>query len=145
MTFTEQTDTAPVMSPPASFYAQELARLAANMPLQPYQYLQIRQSRAFIEQHHAQPIELTDMAAAAAMSRFHYIRIFQQIYGITPRHYLRDLRLSKAKILLQQGLPVTQVCLAVGYSSLPSFSQAFKRGTGYSPQVYQKQYLRNRE
>ncbi|MGV3525497.1 MAG: helix-turn-helix domain-containing protein [Candidatus Sericytochromatia bacterium] len=133
------------MSETPSFYAQELARLAAQMPLQHYQYLQIRQSRAFIEQHYAQPIELSDMAAAAAMSRFHYLRIFQQIYGITPRHYLRDLRLSKARALLQQGLPVTQVCLAVGYSSLPSFSQAFKRGTGHAPQAYQKRHLRNRE
>lgn len=91
-----------------------------------------------MEKYYAERIELEKIAASAFMSRFHFIRIFQKAYGITPRQFLRDLRLSKAKALLIKGIPVTQVCFAVGYESLPTFSSAFKRGTGYAPKVYQK-------
>lgn len=126
---------------PKSFYEQQLEQMAAARPLQAYHFAMIRQSRAFIEKYHCQQLELEAMAAAAAMSRFHFIRIFQQVYGLTPRQYLRDLRLSKARTLLCQGLPVTQVCLEVGYQSLPSFSRAFKRGLGISPKDYQRSQL----
>lgn len=128
-----------------SFYEQELERIVQLRPLQDYQYVLIRQSRAFIEKYHAEKIELEAMAAAAFMSRFHYIRIFQQVYGVTPRQYLRDLRIERAKQLLRQGQSVTQVCHAVGYESLPTFSRAFKRGTGYSPQAWRQLNKRNRE
>ncbi len=123
---------------PKTFYQQQVEKIARNQPLMEYQYVQIRQSRAFMEKYLAEKIELENIAAAAFMSRFHYIRIFKQVYGITPRQHLRDLRITKAKDLLKQGLPVTQVCFDVGYESLPTFSHAFKRGTGYSPRAYQK-------
>jgi AraC-like DNA-binding protein len=130
---------------PKTFYQQQLEKIAQNQPLMEYQYVQIRQSRAFMEKYLAEKIELENMAAAAFMSRFHYIRIFKQIYGITPRQHLKDLRIKKAKELLKQGLPVTQVCFDVGYESLPTFSSAFKRGTGYSPKAYQKLNYSNLE
>lgn len=123
---------------PKTFYERELERISQKHLLMEHQYIQIRQSKAFMEQYHAEKIELENMAAAAFMSRFYYIRLFKQIYGITPRQYLRDLRISKAKELLKKGFPVTQVCYDVGYESLPTFSGVFKRGTGYSPKEYQK-------
>ena len=128
-----------------TFYERELERLAAEQARMDHLYALIRQSKAFIDKCHTEKIELDTMAAAAFISRFHYIRIFKQVYGVTPRQYLRDLRITKAKALLQKGQPVTQVCHAVGYTSLPTFSSAFKRGTGYSPREYQKMNLRNRE
>jgi AraC-like DNA-binding protein len=121
-----------------TFYEQEVERIAEKHLLPAYLYVQIRQSKAFIEKYHAEEIGLKKMAAAAFMSRFHYIRIFQQVYGVTPRQYLRDLRIAKAKEYLKQGYSVTQACFEVGYESLPTFSSAFKRATGYSPRAYQK-------
>jgi AraC-like DNA-binding protein len=91
-----------------------------------------------MEKYHGDKIKLDEIAAAAFMSRFHYIRIFQQVYGMTPRQFLRDLRIAKAKELLKEGYSVTQVCFDVGYESLPTFSKVFKRGTGYSPKAYQE-------
>ena len=79
-----------------------------------------------MDRYYAEKIELNDLAAAAFMSRFHYVRMFQQMYGLTPRVYLRDLRIAKAKALLIEGLPITQVCFDIGYESLPTFSAAFK-------------------
>ncbi len=128
-----------------TFYEQEVERIAREYGLPEYHYAYIRQSKAFMEKYHGNKIQLDEMASAAFMSRFHYIRIFQQIYGMTPRQYLRNLRIEKAKELLKKGLSVTHVCVEVGYESLPTFSRVFKRGTGYSPKAYQELNISNLE
>ena len=86
-----------------------------------------------MDTQYSEPLELDDLAKAACMSRFHFVRIFQHMYGLTPRVYLRDLRIAKAKNLIKTGMPVTQVCLDVGYQSMPTFSSVFKKCTGYTP------------
>lgn len=93
-----------------------------------------------MEQHHSENIELNDLAKAAFMSRFHYVRVFKQLYGVTPRSYLRDLRINKAKLLLQQGRSITDTCYSVGYESLATFSNTFRKCTGQSPKQYQDYY-----
>lgn len=123
---------------PMTFFEQEVDRIAKEHGLPEHHYVHIRQSKVFMEKHHGDKIELDKIAATAFMSRFHYIRIFQQVYGMTPRQYLRDLRIKKAKELLRKGYSVTHVCFDVGYESLPTFSKIFKRGTGHSPKSYQK-------
>lgn len=128
-----------------TFYEQEIDRLSAQMPLREHHYLLMRQSRAFIQASLAQPIELNEMADVACMSRYHFIRVFQTVYGMTPRQFLRAQRIHKAKALLTSGLSVTQVCLDVGYTSLPTFSKVFKQGTGFSPKTYQQLTYRNPE
>lgn len=119
-----------------SFFQRELERLYSQDSLRPEQYQQVRQAKAYMERCYGDKIALNDLAKAAFMSRFHFVRIFQKIYGLTPRHYLRDLRISKAKQLIKDGKPITRVCLEVGYESLPTFSSAFKKCTGYSPRQY---------
>ena len=121
-----------------TFYAKEVERIAEQDSLQQYHYVLIRQSRAYVEANFAEKIEVANMAAAASMSRFYFIKLFKRIYGITPRQHLRAVRIAKAKELLKSGQSVTETCFAVGYDSLPTFSAAFKRGTGYSPKQYQK-------
>lgn len=124
------------MIKPKTYFEQQIDKLSKECGLPEYHYVQVRQSKAFMEKYLSEQIELEKIAAAAFMSRFHYIRVFQNVYGITPRQFLRDLRINRAKELLRQGIPVTQVCYEVGYNSLPTFSNAFKRGSGYSPKVY---------
>lgn len=128
-----------------TFFEQEVERLMKEYALPEHHYTYIRQSKAFMEKYHGNKIELDEIAAAAFMSRFHYIRVFQQVYGTTPRQYLRDLRIEKAKELLKKGYSVTRVCFDVGYESLPTFSKVFKRGTGYSPKAYQELNISNPE
>tara|TARA_Y100000588_G_scaffold10368_1_gene11506 strand:+ start:255 stop:545 length:291 start_codon:yes stop_codon:yes gene_type:complete len=89
-----------------------------------------------MEKHYAQKLELDDLAKAAFMSRFHYVRIFKQLYGLTPRNYLRDMRVAKAKELLKLRHSITDTCVDVGYESLSTFSNTFKKGTGYSPRQF---------
>lgn len=128
-----------------TFYEQEVERIMKQHSLPRHHYVYVRQSKAFMEKYHGDKIELDQIAAAAFMSRFYYIRIFQQVYGMTPRQYLRDFRIRKAKELLKKRYSVNRVCLDVGYDSLPTFSNVFKRGTGYSPKAYQELNIRNLE
>lgn len=121
-----------------TYYEIEIDRLFNEVLFRPEQYLQIRQSKVFMDEFYAEDITLNDLAAAALMSRFHFVRVFQKMYGLTPRNYLRDIRIAKAKQLLNLQLPITQVCLDVGYQSLPTFSAVFKKCTGYSPRAFQK-------
>lgn len=130
---------------PKTFFESELERIYKEDPIRPELYVQVRQSKAFMEKFYTDKIELDDLAGKAFMSRFHYVRMFQRIYGLTPRTYLRDLRISKAKQLIKQGLPITQVCFDVGYDSLPTFSSVFKKCTGWSPKEYQKRNKSNLE
>src|SRR5688500_11909445 len=88
------------MNKAKTFFETEVERLMKEYALPAHHYAFIRQSKAFMEKHHGNKIELNEIAAAACMSRFHYIRIFQQVYGRSPRQYLRDLRIEKAKELL---------------------------------------------
>jgi AraC-like DNA-binding protein len=129
--------------PTKTFFEQEIERITREHGLPAHHYAHVRQSKVFMEKYHGDKIQLDKIAAAAFMSRFHYIRIFQQVYGRTPRQYLRDLRVEKAKDLLKKGYSITQVCFDVGYDSLPTFSKVFKRGTGYSPKAYQELNISN--
>ena len=128
-----------------TFYESEVERLYDDGPIRPEQYARVRQSKVFMEKFYSEKIELDDLAKAAFMSRFHYVRTFQRMYGLTPRTYLRDLRISKAKRLIRQGLSITQVCLDIGYESLPTFSSVFKKCTGYTPKAYYRLQKSNLE
>lgn len=128
-----------------TYYELELERIAREFGLPEYQYIRVRQSKAFMEKFYAEKIALDKIALAACMSQFHYIRLFQRVYGTTPRQYLKDVRINKAKELIRKGVPVMHACIEVGYDGLPSFSTAFKKGTGFSPKAYQDLYKSNRE
>lgn len=121
---------------PKSFYESAVDCLNDEVLSRPYQYQYIRQSRSFTLKNFSSQLALNDLAKSAFMSRFHYVQIFQQIYGMTPRAYLRDVRISKAKSLLIQGLTVTQVCFNVGYESVSTFSSVFKKCVGCTPKQY---------
>lgn len=128
-----------------TYFEIQLDQILQAHYLPEYYYLQIRQSKSFMEKYLSEKIELEKLASTAFMSRFHYARIFKSVYGLSPRQYLRDLRMNKAKELLKQGMGIAQVCFDVGYDSLPTFCNVFKKATGYSPKQYQVQNKSNPE
>ncbi|WP_422938715.1 helix-turn-helix domain-containing protein [Vreelandella venusta] len=130
---------------PKSYFESEVDRLYTEELFRAELYVQVRRSKALMENYYSERIEVNELAKTALMSRFHYIRTFQSMYGLTPRSYLRDLRIKQAKNLLRSGLSVTEVCFAVGYESLPTFSSVFKKCTGYTPRDYQWLHKSNRE
>jgi len=128
-----------------TYFEIQLDQLLKEHYLPEYYYVQVRQSKAFMERYLSEKIELEKIASTAFMSRFHYTRIFKKVYGLSPRQYLKDLRMNKGKELLKQGLTITQVCFDVGYDSLPTFCNAFKKATGFSPGEYQHRNKSNPE
>ena len=121
-----------------TYFEIQLDRHLREDFLPEFYYVRIRQSKAFMEKYLAEKIELENIASSAFMSRYHFIRVFKRVYGISPRQFLRDLRIHRSKELLKQGVDAHQVCIDVGYESLPTFSNVFKKATGYPPAAFQQ-------
>ena len=96
----------------------------------------LRRARDFMDRHHAEPLDVPTMAAAALMSPAHFSRRFRAAYGETPYAYLMTRRIERAKALLRQGMSVTDACMAVGCTSLGSFSSRFTEIVGETPSQY---------
>lgn len=97
-------------------------------------YKRIFRVRDFIAASYDQPITIAEMANVACLSPNHFLRSFKQIFRITPHKYLTNLRLGKAKYLLEHtDLSVITICHSVGFESQSSFSLLFRRNFGNSP------------
>lgn len=82
------------------------------------------------------------VAATVGISTFHFIRQFKALFGETPHQYRTAARLALARGLLARGDAVTDVCMAVGFSSLGSFSTLFARRVGEPPSAYRRRRYR---
>lgn len=92
-----------------------------------------------MDRDHAQPLDVEALARGANMSAGHFSREFRRAYGETPYSYLMTRRIERAMALLRQGeLSVTEVCFAVGCSSLGTFSTRFTELVGMSPSAYRR-------
>ncbi|MGC1165285.1 MAG: helix-turn-helix transcriptional regulator [Solirubrobacterales bacterium] len=97
----------------------------------------LRRARDLIDREYARPLEVAALARAALMSTAHFSRQFRAAYGETPYGYLMTRRIERAQALLRRGdLPVGEVCMAVGCSSLGSFSARFTELVGETPTAY---------
>lgn len=97
----------------------------------------LRRARDLIDREYARPLDVPALARTALMSTAHFSRQFRAAYGETPYAYLMTRRIERAKALLRRGdLSVTEVCLAVGCTSLGSFSSRFTELVGESPTAY---------
>jgi AraC-like DNA-binding protein len=106
--------------------AEDLANLA-----------HLRRARDLMDRDYAQPLDIAVIARAALMSPAHFSRQFRAAYGETPYAYLMTRRIERAKSLLRGGeLSVTEVCMAVGCTSLGSFSARFTELVGQTPTSY---------
>jgi AraC-like DNA-binding protein len=98
---------------------------------------QIRQARLLLDTHFDAPIRIDDLSREVALSPFYLIRAFRHVYRQTPHQYLIGRRIARAKDLLRNtDLSVTDICAAVGFDSLGSFSSLFRRLSGLSPSAY---------
>jgi AraC-like DNA-binding protein len=117
----------PVTSGPApSLHLSDLARL--------------RRVRDRIDREYAQPLDVEALARSAHMSAGHFSRQFRLAYGEPPYGYLMTRRIERAMALLRRGdLSVTEVCFAVGCSSLGTFSSRFTDLVGMPPSTYRRE------
>ena len=97
----------------------------------------LRRARDLIDRDYAQPLDVPMLARTALMSPAHFSRQFRAAYGETPYSYLMTRRVERAKALLRRGdMSVTDVCMAVGCTSLGSFSARFTELVGETPTAY---------
>ena len=112
--------------PAAAQHLRDLARL--------------RRVRDRIDREYAQPLDVEALARGAHMSAGHLSREFRRAYGESPYAYLMTRRIERAMALLNRGeLSVTEVCFAVGCSSLGTFSTRFAELVGVPPSTYRRQ------
>jgi transcriptional regulator GlxA family with amidase domain len=97
----------------------------------------LRRARDLMDREYATRLDVAALARAALMSPAHFSRQFRAAYGETPYAYLMTRRIERAKALLRRGdLSVTEVCFAVGCTSLGSFSARFTELAGETPTAY---------
>jgi AraC-like DNA-binding protein len=103
----------------------------------------LRRVRDRIDREYAQPLDVEALARGAHMSAGHLSREFKLAYGESPYGYLMTRRIERAMALLRRGdLSVTEVCFAVGCSSLGTFSTRFTELVGIPPSTYRRQAAR---
>jgi len=119
-------------SPAPAHHLRDLARL--------------RRVRDRIDREYAQPLDVEALARGAHMSAGHLSREFRRAYGEAPYSYLMTRRIERAMALLRRGdLSVTDVCFAVGCSSLGTFSTRFTELVGMPPSAYRAQQAQTTE
>jgi AraC-like DNA-binding protein len=99
----------------------------------------MRRVRDRIDRDYAQPLDVEALARGVHLSAGHLSREFRAAYGESPYSYLMTRRIERAMTLLRRGdLSVTDVCFAVGCSSLGTFSTRFSELVGMSPSTYRR-------
>jgi AraC-like DNA-binding protein len=96
----------------------------------------LRRARDLMDRDYAKPLDVPTMAAKALMSPSHFSRQFRAAYGETPYNHLMTRRIERAMALLRAGSSVTDACMAVGCTSLGSFSSRFAEIVGETPTAY---------
>ena len=105
--------------------------------VRPDELVHLRRARDLMDREYWRPLDVPAMARTALMSPGHFSRSFKAAFGESPYSYLMTRRIERAKALLRRGdLNVTEVCFAVGCTSLGSFSTRFTELVGESPSAY---------
>jgi AraC-like DNA-binding protein len=101
--------------------------------------VRLRRVRDRIDREYTQPLDVEALARGEHMSAGHLSREFKAAYGESPYSYLMTRRIERAMTLLRRGgLSVTDVCFAVGCSSLGTFSTRFTELVGITPSTYRR-------
>jgi len=98
---------------------------------------QVHLARLLLDRNYQTPITIDDLSRQVALSPYYLIRAFRHVYKQTPHQYLVGRRVAAAKELLRNSdISVTEICAAVGFESLGSFSTLFRKLAGVSPRAY---------
>jgi AraC-like DNA-binding protein len=101
-------------------------------------YACLARARAKLDESFREPLCLSELAAFAGVSPFHFQRLFKEFFGVSPNKRQRSLRLLAAKELIEKGMGVTEACFEVGFQSPSSFTRFFKREFGVPPSSIRK-------
>jgi AraC-like DNA-binding protein len=97
--------------------------------------------RELLDDRAGENIGLDELAAAAGLSRFHLIRVFQRRYGMTPFAYQRNQRIEKARAVLRTGRSIADAAVAAGFADRSHLGRSFRAVMGSTPGEYRESYL----
>ena len=92
--------------------------------------------RAFIEREFRRNVSLPEVAGAAGLSMFHFLRLFRRHFGMTPKQFMDDLRIAEAKRLALTGMHFGEIARAVGFAHQSRLSHRFRELTGETPRAW---------
>jgi AraC-like DNA-binding protein len=96
-------------------------------------------ARDAMDRSYAEPLDIVALARVAHVSEAHFIRTFRATFGETPHRYLQRRRVERAMALLRETQrSVTDICVAVGFTSLGTFSRTFRDIVGETPSQYRR-------
>jgi len=119
-----------------TFYAEQVITLKETHFPDEGLCQRIIEAKQYIDTNFSENINLDAIAEKACYSKFHFRRLFKQLYGLSPHQHLTFVRINKAKQLLLCSIPTADVCLAVGFESVSSFKDLFKRHTSLTPATW---------
>jgi AraC family transcriptional regulator len=95
-----------------------------------------------VESDATRALELKEMAAAAGMSKYHFLRVFRRLTGVTPHRYLISARLRRAALALASSRrPIIAIALDAGFGDLSTFNKTFRAVFGLTPTGYRASQL----
>lgn len=102
----------------------------------------VNQATKLIREGYSQPLTIDDILKNIPLSKYHFIRIFKQIMGVTPYHYLTNYRINTAKILLRsEDISISEAAERCGFADTSNFINQFKKHTGQKPLEYKRYFL----
>ncbi|GEM_PF-221709 len=119
----------------------DLAAIIVFLMVHPELLSRLCRARDLLRDWEGEPLTVVEVARRSGHTRSHFIRLFKAIFGEAPHQYRSRAQVEKAKhLLILTGLSITDVCMAVGFSSLGSFSALFSRRVGMPPSEFQRRH-----
>ncbi|HLZ77241.1 AraC family transcriptional regulator [Phenylobacterium sp.] len=119
--------------------ALRVARGAAPLPVTPPERARVLAVARLLDSAFDEPLSLDELAAAAGLSRYHFVRVFRAVVGDSPHQYLIGARLrAAANRLLDTAEPITAIALDVGFNDISHFNATFRRTFGAAPGAWRK-------
>ena len=101
-------------------------------------YKRLSSARSYILENYKESFSLDDLGNVAFMSKYHTLRLYRQIYGLTPYQQVLQLRIKHAKELLLKGYSPTDVAMKLSFSDRRAFTKVFKKMEGITPSIFQE-------
>lgn len=121
-----------------TFYQQQIERIKRQHYSNKGQVNTVIGTRHYLNNNFDGELNLDFLSHIRVTSKFHLLRLFKQYYGQTPKQYLTDKRMKKAKEFLTSGMSVTDACFACGFETPSSFSTLFRKRFGLTPVEFRK-------
>lgn len=125
-----------------SYYQTETLRIRKICYSNQEQIDIVIETRKYIDKNFDEKISLDLLSHVQSVSKYHLLRLYKRYYGQTPKQYLIEKRIEKAKAFLIEGRSISDTCFSVGFESPSSFSLLFKKKIGLSPSEFQKSNFR---